>query len=126
MCSMPRRVLISAIIIEDYGMNNPKYLNIRYYIDQSSIHGKGVFAKMYFHQDQPIDIGIDYHFGIIPFVTSNFGTMINHSWNANSYLYFDNGKYYVLAKHDIQPGDEITIDYRDTPWFILGPNPNFK
>lgn len=104
----------------------PKYLNIKYCITKSPIHGKGVISKMYFNAGEPIDIGIDFYFNLVPYVTPNFGTMLNHSWTPNAYLELLDNKHYVVASRDIYPNEEITIDYRKTPWYILGPSSHFQ
>jgi SET domain-containing protein len=99
-----------------------------YYINKSSIHGDGVFLNRDFREHEPIDAGIKLYFGIIPYVTSNFGSLINHSWDPNTYLKWDdqNSSHMVCAKQNLPTGMEITLNYEDTPWYILAPNPNWK
>jgi len=99
-----------------------------YYIKKSEIHGDGVFLNRKFKKDEPIDIGIKLFLGLIPHVTSNFGSLINHSWKPNTYLKWDDQKssHLVCAKQSLPINTEITLNYEETPWYILGPNPNWK
>ena len=52
--------------------------------------------------------------------------MINHSYCPNCYLRYKNGKWYVSASKQIPQGDEILLDYRKTPWYIMGPEAHYK
>ena len=97
-----------------------------YYIGNSKIHGRGVFLNKNLKRDSPIDIGIGFTFFIFPYVTSNFGSYINHSNRPNTYLKYSNGSYYVTTLRDLDKNVELTLDYRDTPWYISKPEPNWK
>lgn len=98
-----------------------------YYIDKSSIHGNGIFVNKDLNKNKPIDVGIDFGIlGMIPYVTPSFGSLINHSYQPNTYLKWKNKKWYVVASRNIKKGEEITLDYNNTPWYIKGPEPNYK
>ena len=99
---------------------------VKYIIGKSQIQGNGVIATKNINQWEAIDIGIDYWLIFIPYVTQHFGSLINHSRNANTYLSYINGKYYVVANKHIRRGDEITINYDHCPWFIEGSKPWYK
>lgn len=94
-----------------------------YYIGESNIDGQGVFTNKIIDKGEPIGIAINYSLGFIPYVTSEFGSYINHSWKPNSKLVYSykDGVYYVRAIKTLLPDTEITLDYRDTPWYIEGP-----
>lgn len=96
-------------------------------IQHSDIDGEGVFAKYFIPKDTVIDIGINFSLGIFPNITF-FGSKLNHSYNANSALVFDpeDNIYNVQATINILPDNEITIDYRDTPFYIKKPDPHFR
>lgn len=103
----------------------PIYI-IMYYIGNSNIHGKGIFLSKKIKKDTPIDIGIGFQFFLLPYVTEMFGSLINHSYRANCYLKYTGGAYYVVSKVDIDRDSEITLDYRNTPWYISKPDPKWK
>ena len=92
-----------------------------YYLSDSKIHGKGVFAAKDYIKDELIDVGIR---GL--FITNGFGTMINHSYNPNTYLHRNGINYNVHALTNIKKDDELTLNYNNTPWFIDGPRSDFK
>ena len=98
-----------------------------YKTGKSNIEGTGVFTTMPIHQGQTIGVGIWYYLGIIPIVSS-FGSKINHSWSPTTEVLYDkkNWIYNVIAKYDLEPNTEVTVDYRNTPNFIKKPDPNWK
>lgn len=109
--------------------NNTKYRE-NYYLAPSKIHGTGTHATKTLHQDEKIGVGIEFdtYLGIMPYVTPNFGRWINHSWTPNAKLDYDykNQKWNIIATKRISKDSEITINYQDTPWYILKPNQSWK
>jgi len=97
----------------------------RFYISSSKIHGKGVHAAKNLSKNEDIDVGIDFYGGVIPYVTEDFGSWINHGYKPNSYLRYKNGKWYVTASTSIPADQEILLDYRKTPWYIEGPKSHY-
>lgn len=97
-----------------------------YYIKDSPIHGKGIFLNKDISRKTPIDVGIDFYFGWIPYITPKFGSLINHSYNPNCYLKWLNKKWYVCAIRPIKKHEEITLDYNRTPIYVRGPEPHYK
>ncbi len=97
-----------------------------YYLANSSIHGKGIFASKLIKKDEFIGVGIDYLLYFIPSITTDLGQWLNHSYHPNAYLKYHDEKYYIVAKMDIHRNKEITINYRETPWYIMGPGYHFK
>ena len=104
-------------------INNPYRNNFR--VGKSNIHGNGVIANKNIKKDQIIAVPIMFNILIIPHVTTDFGKWINHSYNANSYLYYNLWKnvYFLIAKKDIVKDEEISSNYNNTPWFIKKPEP---
>tara|TARA_B100000214_G_scaffold334669_1_gene277495 strand:- start:733 stop:1041 length:309 start_codon:yes stop_codon:yes gene_type:complete len=102
---------------------------MKYKIGTSKIHNRGIIASNNIKKGEKIGTAINNIVlnGLVNLnITKNFGRLINHSWKPNSSLEYKNNTYIVIASKNIKKGDEITLDYRNTPWFILGPNPNWK
>ena len=97
-----------------------------YYLGPSKIQGTGVFTRKYYSPGETIDIGIKIHLGLFPQVTPYFGSYLNHSWESNTYLEFDGTNHAIKAKMALEPYTELTMDYRDTPWYIMGPSDTWK
>lgn len=98
----------------------------KYRIGPSRIHGQGLMAERSIVVGELIDVGIDYHLGIIPYITPHFGSWINHCQHANTKLTYLEGKYYIVATHLIKKGEEITVNYNQAPWYVNGPEPWYK
>jgi hypothetical protein len=105
---------------EDFGKNST------WLILPSPIQGIGVFARRWLFSRDLIGIGIVYSIGFIPRITF-FGSKINHSYKPNAILLYDDDMetWNVYAMFGIAPGTEITLDYRDTPPFIAGPESHY-
>jgi hypothetical protein len=72
--------------------------------------GKGLFANNGFRKNQLIGLA---HKDGQP--VGNIGNMHNHSDNPNMYSVKQGNERYVYAKRDIQPGEELTTNYRLQP-----------
>ena len=97
------------------------------YIAPSSIHGKGVFARRNLRSNQIIGTGIRFIYGFIPKICDGLGTTINHSYQPNCYLSYEPrySVYHIRSHRTIFCHEELTLDYRKTPWYIKGPEPHF-
>lgn len=93
----------------------------------SRIHGIGVFSNTWIFDGELVGTAIVSKFGLFPNVTF-FGSKINHSYRPNVTLRYDyaTGAYNIYALRDLQPGTELLADYRDTPFFIAKPDPNWQ
>jgi SET domain-containing protein len=84
-----------------------------YLIDESKIHGKGVFAK------NKIDSGKK-SLGMVltneGFLYSDLGRYINHSKVPNCKL-IDGGdyNYFIVTTKDVNKGDEMIVNYDENP-----------
>ena len=96
-----------------------------YTLSDSPIHGKGVFAKKKLAKDADIDIGIEFYFGFFPVVTDHFGKWLNHSYQPNIYLDYHDGAWYLKALRQIEIGEELVMNYNNTPWYILKARSDF-
>jgi SET domain len=95
-------------------------------IGPSAIHGQGVMATRKLAPGSLIGVGIGYRMGFVPAVTSDFGAFINHSYEPSASLMFLNGVYWVVAAKTLDAEEEITVDYRKTPFYIRGPEPHYR
>jgi len=109
-----------------------------YYIGDSKIHGKGVIASRNLKDDEIVGLGIAFRCYCIPYVTPEFGSFINHSYNPTAYLYWHDGQcldayqgelfdmgWYVRTQKPLKRGQEITVNYNHTPWYIEGPKEHY-
>jgi SET domain-containing protein len=66
--------------------------------------------------------------GFYPMITADFGAWINHSWTPNTYLKWntESGVWDVVASQDLIRDSELTLDYRDTPFYVKKPDKNWK
>lgn len=97
--------------------------NSLFKIGESAIHGKGVIAMKHITEGQIIGTPLSIQYYVVVDITQDLGIWLNHSWCANSRLVKRDKelKWDLVALKHIKKGDEITMDYRDTPWFIAKP-----
>lgn len=103
-----------------------------YFIGASEIHGNGVMASRNLKENETVALGIGFRYNIIPYVTPEFGSFINHSYTPTGYLcyiYCDNDEnregWYVKTYKPLKKGEEVTVNYEHTPWYIEGPLPHY-
>ena len=100
-----------------------------YEIRKSKIHGEGIFATRKINKDEVIGIPLYLKYYFIPVITREFGRKINHSYDPNSILQKNQdapASWSLIANKTIRKGEEITLNYENTPWFIDGPMPWYK
>ncbi len=91
-----------------------------FYIAKSNIHGVGLFVNNNYKKDEKIIMVIDKYENI-----TKLARKINHSNNANTIIRKKSDGWYIYAIQDIKKFTEITINYNDTPDFIVKPDPNW-
>lgn len=96
-------------------------LSLLWTIKPSKIHGVGVHVTCFVPRSTIIGKAITVTTMGLPSVTP-LGSKVNHSWTPTAELIEHRGKYYLQTCKDLFPDDEVTVDYRHTPWFIEGPN----
>jgi SET domain-containing protein len=121
--------------------------NPKIYVDQSPVHGWGVFAKELIKEGEifeecpviglPINKGesssllIDYRFNWPQGVeweeqvfAFGYGGLYNHSENANAYWVSntENKTFRFISNRDIQPNEEIFVWYGDVSYWNDGRN----
>jgi len=85
-------------------------LNNNFRLGRSKIDGQGVISSKYIKPDEFINIAL------IPskvnHQTTIFGKYINHCDKPNAETRLENDYYKTYCIEDIDPDDEITVDYR--------------
>lgn len=95
-------------------------------IGPSKIHGRGVLCRRAILAGSLIGVGIGYRCGgLLPLITSDFGAWINHSDRPTASLLYLAGNWWVVANGAMEAGDEVTLDYRKTPWYVRGPEAHY-
>jgi SET domain-containing protein len=79
-------------------------------IKDSDIHGKGVFATKKISPGEFINIAL-FKGHNDDFSTTTFGAHLNHSYEPNARTRFEGDYYRTYSTGEINPGDEITVDY---------------
>jgi hypothetical protein len=107
--------------------NNDGNPNGLWYIGKSKIHGNGVIVSRDVGSGQWIGIAARYIFGLIPDITDDFGSMINHSYTPTSEIRYDHHRdvWALFSLWKLPQNTEVTVDYRKTPWFIAGPEDDY-
>lgn len=80
-------------------------------IKDSDIHGKGVFATKKIKPGHFINVAL-FKGESGEHDCTMFGAHINHSYKPNARTRFEGDYYRTYSIQDIEPGDEITVDYR--------------
>ena len=91
------------------GKDNKEIKNFK--IDKSNIHGKGVIATKKIKPGEYINTAL-YKAGDDYFDTTTFGGFLNHSYKPNARTRFEEDFYRTYSETGIEPGDEITVDYK--------------
>lgn len=97
-----------------------------YQIGPSGIHGYGLFATINIEPSQEIDVAILINSWMLPVITDHCGKWINHSNAPNCILKRIGPVLMLCAATPIAKGQELTANYRDTPWFIQKPHASWK
>jgi hypothetical protein len=105
----------------------------KFSINDSNIHGKGVFPLKLIQPNEPIGVVINLFkrfFIFIPYhemyITEDFGIYLNHCENSNSKLVNENGVYSLVASQEISTNEEITVNYNNLPPFLKRPEGHYK
>jgi hypothetical protein len=129
-----QHVIIPAAINYEHGLlNHPDFT-----IGKSRIEGQGLFTKRRRLKGEKLFVAINSTKQV-----TKIGSKINHcpgkfnnpaeaaySMIPNTYLSSrpdrDTGEWWIIAARDINAGDELTVDYTNTPDFINKPDPNWR
>lgn len=103
-------------------------MSVKYELNESDIHGKGVFATSYIKKGDHIGVPLSVKYGVYIHITDDLGKWINHGWYPNTKLikHPSKSEWSLHATEDIKKGDELKVDYRETPWFIAKPSIWYK
>jgi SET domain-containing protein len=92
-----------------------------FYISKSNIQGVGVFADKDYNENSFLFTGIEPNRKI-----TYLGSKINHCNKVNTYLVNEENGWNIYSKRKINKGEELLIDYNNTPEFIKKPDKNWK
>jgi hypothetical protein len=87
----------------------------KYYIGNSEIHGKGVFAKQDLEENEEIGLLHTIHIPKIKYDFTELGRLYNHSNEPNCYNDKIGNQRFLKTKRKIRKGEELTADYRLQP-----------
>jgi len=99
-----------------------------YFIGKSSIHGRGIMAAVPIKVNDFVNtamVTLKSRDGHDFFDVTYFGSFINHSYSPTAVIKIQDGNYNVYAVKDLEPGEEITLDYTTVP-NIKQPKPHWK
>jgi SET domain-containing protein len=102
-------------------------------ISKSKIHGKGVFSTHHLQKGESVGEAIVYEWWgpfPIPVITNELGVWINHSYHPNTILEWRSmdGRpkvWHLVTLEPVAAGEELTVDYEHTPWYIEGARPHY-
>lgn len=108
---------------EGFGHDSmPPETDLPFYLGRSPIHGLGVFPTRPFHPGRFLFEIIDSNRNVTP-----IGRKVNHCWKPNTKLVqHHDGTWWLVSYNSIRQGEELTVDYRDTPSFIKKPLPEWR
>ena len=108
------RQFVRKILLEKYPRNVPVDLTAvlpdNLEIQKSPIHGVGVFAT----ENIPADTDLGPAQILTPvgsYDVTKLGRYHNHSYQPSCYNDWDNEERHLYSARDLEPGDEITVDY---------------
>ena len=99
----------------------------KYTVDKSSIEGEGIFATQDIKKGEFIGMPISDEKKFEDFISTrsdefdtrtDIGRKLNHKTEGNSVLKSENNNLNLYANSDIKKGDEITVNYKDSPWYV--------
>lgn len=129
-----QHVIIPAVLNYEHGLlNNPDFT-----ISKSRIDGLGLFTKRNRVKNEKLFVAISSNKAV-----TKIGSKINHcpgkfknpaeatySVLPNTVLSSapdkDTGEWWIIAARDINAGEELTVDYTNTPDFINKPDPKWR
>ena len=125
-----REIIIPAFVNYQHGLLGSSDFTIR----NSQIQGLGLYTLQRRAKGDKLFIAINPDDIVTP-----IGSKINHCLGSadaskfilpNTYLSWPpnktRGEWWIIASRDIAAGEELTVDYTNTPDFIDKPDPNWK
>lgn len=123
-------IIVPSLVNYQHGI----FMSPDFTIGESDIQGLGLFTKRSHSKGDRLFVAINPDETVTP-----IGSKINHcpgkSSSAiavipNTYLSTSpdkaTGEWWIIARRNIDVGEELTVDYTDTPDFIHKPDPNWR
>lgn len=99
-------------------------MRVSLYTAPSPIHGIGTFTATDIPADTPLMRAIQGNrwYGTI----QSPARFVNHAWEANMHPVWDRHGMWLVTSWPLSVGTEVTVDYRDMPWYIARPDPAWR
>lgn len=106
-----------------FKLKRPKFTNEPYSIkNEGAIDGIGVFADKFFKKGDFIGVAFEDEAKGLKFpqvdTRTPFGKSLNHQTNCNAVNKSENNQLNIYATKDINEGEEITVNYKNTPAYV--------
>ena len=128
-----QNIIVPSLVNYQHGI----FMSPDFIIGESRIQGLGLFTKRSRVKDERLFVAINADEIVTP-----IGGKINHCPSKvaagsgssavlpNTYLSATpdktTGEWWIIALRNIEAGEELTVDYTNTPDFIHKPNPNWR
>ena len=92
----------------------------KYTIKPSARHGVGAFALRNIGAQENVGVLLArlYFFGVFGGRRTDLGCAVNHAGNPNCKMVKVGRCWSLVATRCISAGEELTMSYDDTPWFV--------
>ena len=99
-----------------------RFTDEKYKVDRSEIDGLGAIASSNIKKGELIGTAFDNEVKVktIPQTDTRtiLGKTLNHQNSENAIQKSENNTLNVYAKKNIKEGEEITINYKNAPWYV--------
>lgn len=99
-----------------------------FFVARSAIHGRGVFSARDLERGDEVGEAIRFQWLVCPIFTRELVRYVNHSGRPTARLRWSapRGAWMLATVRHVPRNTELTIDYRDTPWYVAKPPREWK